>query len=340
MDEYCPGVWTNVAPVYGRILPRCMDECCPGVWTNIAPVYGRILPRCMDEYCPGVWTNLPRCMDKYCPGVWTNVASVYGRILPRCMDECCPGVWTNIAPVYGLMLPRWRSAIWHHFRYDASNFSFTWLFSWLYDPVTTATNKCHTIWNDQLICYDFKRRSFNFYYTMVKMATRFHTIHRAMVCSCRSYVCKVDGNVWKKGCHWWHTASLYCASAGDKSLQWRHNGCDSVSNHQPRDCLLNGLFRHRSKKTWKPRVTDLRVGNSPGTGEFPTQMASNAENVPIWWRHHVSRGGVLFLTFDFIREELTNWGRDKLASLVLSQNLRWNSTLPVIVISAAAATGC
>ena len=23
------------------------------------------------------------------------------------------------------------------------------------------------------------------------------------------------------------------------------------------------------------------------TGEFPTQMACNAENVSIWWRHHV-----------------------------------------------------
>ena len=28
-------------------------------------------------------------------------------------------------------------------------------------------------------------------------------------------------------------------------------------------------------------------GNSPGTGEFPAQMASNAENISIWWRHHV-----------------------------------------------------
>ena len=28
-------------------------------------------------------------------------------------------------------------------------------------------------------------------------------------------------------------------------------------------------------------------GISPGTGEFPTQMASNAENASIWWRHHV-----------------------------------------------------
>ena len=27
-------------------------------------------------------------------------------------------------------------------------------------------------------------------------------------------------------------------------LQWRHNGRDGVSNHQPHDCLLNRLFRH------------------------------------------------------------------------------------------------
>ena len=70
------------------------------------------------------------------------------------------------------------------------------------------------------------------------------------------------------------------------TLWWRHNGCDSVSNHQPHDCLLNRLFRRRSKKTSKLRVTGLCVGNSPGTGEFPAQMTSNAENVSIWWRHH------------------------------------------------------
>ena len=72
-----------------------------------------------------------------------------------------------------------------------------------------------------------------------------------------------------------------------KSLQWRNNGRDNVSNHQPHDCFLNRLFRHRSKKTSKIRVTGLCGGNSPVTGEFPTQMCSNAENVSIWWRHHV-----------------------------------------------------
>ena len=71
------------------------------------------------------------------------------------------------------------------------------------------------------------------------------------------------------------------------SLRWRRNGHGSVSNHQPRHCLLNHLFGCRSKKTSKLRVTGLCAGNSPGTGEFPAQMASNAENVSIWWRHHV-----------------------------------------------------
>ena len=69
-------------------------------------------------------------------------------------------------------------------------------------------------------------------------------------------------------------------------LLWRHNGHDCVPNHQPHHCFFNCLFGRRSKKTSKLRVTGLCVGNSPGTGEFPAQMASNAENVSIWWRHH------------------------------------------------------
>ena len=71
-----------------------------------------------------------------------------------------------------------------------------------------------------------------------------------------------------------------------KSLRWHHNERDGVSNHQPHDCLLNRLFRRRSKKASKLRVTGLCEGNSPVTGEFPAQRASNAENVSTWWRHH------------------------------------------------------
>ena len=62
---------------------------------------------------------------------------------------------------------------------------------------------------------------------------------------------------------------------------------DGVSNHQPHDCLLNRLFRRRSKKTSKLRVTDLCAGNLPVTGEFPAQRARNADFFfSIWRRHH------------------------------------------------------
>ena len=70
------------------------------------------------------------------------------------------------------------------------------------------------------------------------------------------------------------------------TLRWRHNGRNNVSNHQPHECLLNRLFRRRSTKTSKLRVTGLCAGNLPGTSEFSAQMASNVENVCIWWRHH------------------------------------------------------
>ena len=71
-------------------------------------------------------------------------------------------------------------------------------------------------------------------------------------------------------------------------LQWRYNGRDGVSNHRRLGCLLNRLFRLKSrpKKTSKLCVTGLCEGNSPVTGEFPTQRASNADYVSIWWRHH------------------------------------------------------
>ena len=76
-------------------------------------------------------------------------------------------------------------------------------------------------------------------------------------------------------------------SAFIHALQWRHNGRNSISNHQPHNYLLSRLFRCRSKKTSKLCVTGLCAGNSPLTGEFPAQMASNVENVSIWWCHQV-----------------------------------------------------
>ena len=103
-----------------------------------------------------------------------------------------------------------------------------------------------------------------------KIPHRSYKDHEALLfferCSNCIEICLPWSNSWPSDCYTFLN-----------TLQWRHNGRDSVSNHQPHDCLLNRLFRRRSNKTSKLRVTGLCVGNSPETGEFPAQMASNAD---------------------------------------------------------------
>ena len=82
--------------------------------------------------------------------------------------------------------------------------------------------------------------------------------------------------------------SILCHRQAE-SLRWRNNERDGVPDHLPNECLLNRLFRRRSKKTSKLRVTGLCARNSLVTGEFHVQTASNAGNVAIWWRHRVTQ---------------------------------------------------
>ena len=71
--------------------------------------------------------------------------------------------------------------------------------------------------------------------------------------------------------------------------RWRHNGRDGVSNHQPQDCLLNHLFRRRSKKTSKLRVTGLCAGihrgpmNSPHKWPVTRKMFPFHDVIMFWW---------------------------------------------------------
>ena len=69
------------------------------------------------------------------------------------------------------------------------------------------------------------------------------------------------------------------------ALQWRYNECEGVSNHRR---LVYSIVCSSAdqRKTSKLCVTGLCEGNSPVTGEFTSQRASNTENAFIWWRHH------------------------------------------------------
>ena len=70
-----------------------------------------------------------------------------------------------------------------------------------------------------------------------------------------------------------------CKVHPTNTSRWRHNGRDAVSNHQRLYCLLSCLFRHRSKKTLKLRVTGLCAGihrwpvNSPHKGLVTRKMS-------------------------------------------------------------------
>ena len=56
------------------------------------------------------------------------------------------------------------------------------------------------------------------------------------------------------------------------ALQWRYNGRDGVSNHQPRDCLLNS-FKAQTQETSKLRVTGLYHDNSFSMWQNSVQLA-------------------------------------------------------------------
>ena len=69
----------------------------------------------------------------------------------------------------------------------------------------------------------------------------------------------------------------------NKSLQWRQNDRDGVSNHQAHEYLFKAQIQENIKA---PRPRPL-WGEFTVTGEFPTQRVSKVEKVSIWWRHHV-----------------------------------------------------
>ena len=75
------------------------------------------------------------------------------------------------------------------------------------------------------------------------------------------------------------------------SLQWRHNGRDGVSNHQPLDCLFNRLFRCRSRKHQSSASLAYVRGihrwpvNSPHKGPVTREMFPIDDAIMfIWYR--------------------------------------------------------
>ena len=86
--------------------------------------------------------------------------------------------------------------------------------------------------------------------------------------------------------HGWTSTEPNWSAHNRTTRHWAHYIDVIMTTMAPQITRLNRLFRRGSKKTSKHRGTGLCVANSQGTGEFPAQRVSYAENVSIWWRHH------------------------------------------------------
>ena len=92
------------------------------------------------------------------------------------------------------------------------------------------------------------------------------TVRRIYYHTVRSLLRFVE--IWHWHIHFWLCFTVILGNI--ITLQWRHNGRDGVSNHQPRQCLLNRLFGRRSKKTSQRKCFHLMT-SSWMTAEFVKQ---------------------------------------------------------------------
>ena len=96
-------------------------------------------------------------------------------------------------------------------------------------------------------------------------------------------------------CQCWHISMLSYGVTRPRrvyALRWRHNDHDRVSNHQPHGCLLNHLLRRRSDKHQSCALLTFVWGIHRDRWIPRNKRASYAENVSIWWHHHVPRSTV------------------------------------------------
>ena len=85
----------------------------------------------------------------------------------------------------------------------------------------------------------------------------------------RVYVCMTGDGAVKQYVLYISCVCVYLCYMSVYTLRWRHDDRYGVTNHQPHHCLLNRLFRRRSKKTSKLRVTGLCGGIHRGPVNSP-----------------------------------------------------------------------
>ena len=99
-------------------------------------------------------------------------------------------------------------------------------------------------------------------------------------------------------CRQFHKTHLSRQTLKLTSLQWRHNGRDSVSNHPRHHCLLNRLLWRRSKKTSK---------------HWPLSPVISPHKRPVTWK--------MFPFDDVIMWNWCIWNKIQISQRPMSQRL-------------------
>ena len=127
------------------------------------------------------------------------------------------------------------------------NITFTTYLFWLHRNCQNDIFHCSQWWN--FLKYVIKWRHLRFIVTIVPgfiLLTR--TWQWFFTSSTRNKICLCLKIAWTVN-----------------PLQWCHIEDDGAWNHQPRDCLLNRLFRRRSKKTgWGEFAGDRWINSTKG----------------------------------------------------------------------------
>ena len=124
-----------------------------------------------------------------------------------------------------------------------------------------------------------------------------HTYSSRHVCQCDEIFingctgsCHFD-NFWCRQCRKLHqnghTLLMPNFISGKFSVHYSDVIMSAMASQITGVSIVCSTVFFQAQKTSKLRVTGLCARNSPVTSEFPAQRASNAENVPIWWRHRV-----------------------------------------------------
>ena len=134
-------------------------------------------------------------------------------------------------------------------------------------------------------CHDASNRCPIMHHFITEMCTRVHMCHKMAYCG--TYA-------------WWHLCSRFISIVPSGVLQriWVSNPSKITTHYD--DVIMSAIasqitsltivystvYSDTVQRKHQSSASLAFAGISSGTGEFPAQMDSNAENVSIWWHHH------------------------------------------------------